>query len=869
MCCIITEGSIYKVKEKDGQHFVIKTEGKPYNGDDYKNQISGKNDTKPANDTNEVLPEKTSNNAKGSKKATKKTKISGDKMDDVIDKAKNTSKQANETKEFLQEIIIENANVLTNDSKQTNITADKIEDVIDEAKAKSTKINAILSSDSDPSMDEYNAGKVIVKIKPSLKQYLTSKGTTKGIRCKEECTGGATCLKHKKRWGCFCKKGFYYSGGSCIQAGNKNDVKIIFNNKELANNTEPSKTRTPKDNSTMAKWKKIDEELSNLKSAKRYNYSSYPPTMSLEFRNTVQEFAREFLKTESFEEFTDRINFAKESKMVNPVVLRYATTTAAFQREDMDNFVPELANSQMEMTQNKSISDGEGEDYAVTEYIEGRNIKPSDFRRMTGDREERKLEYWREDPLLHVFHTTLHVLELAMKLENWEDRRENREKSWPRLYEQFWFAHAQLIKRYGFERESVGVSPVKTISHNNMMKIRYGYKMGPYTRWALQDRKERCGINTTQRANLQRNFTNVERGDDRKSLDLIGEELAGWYHSSGHNFLADKCGGGTARSEVAARDPWFFGWHGHLEQIMRKYRNSKEIKYNLNKFRLTGGLAVKSVQVNQQRGPKNVLSTFTEIKKMTHKESFTMEYERISHRPFVYTIKLANPRRIRKKVMVRIWLVNRRNQKGAIMLDKFVYNTAEGNQIKRSSRSSAVTMKENRNGESNLERMAAHITKEIDETNNWKPKLDKKSETWCGFPHHLLLPRGRPARVGGSRYDLLVMVNDVAQDVNEGDDGVEHVICGHKFKNATLDTLPFGFPFDRDTEYVDIFSPAVRATRSVAYTKIRIKFEESGPTRSGGGDGGWNGNGNGNKRRNGNGFGILSDLWDMFGDWFG
>merc|ERR1712098_842022 len=101
MCCIITEGysAIYKVQEKDRHHFVIKTEGKPYNGDDYENQISSKNYTKPANGTNEVLPEKTSNNAKGSKKATKKTKISGDKMDDVIDKAKNTSKQANETKE--------------------------------------------------------------------------------------------------------------------------------------------------------------------------------------------------------------------------------------------------------------------------------------------------------------------------------------------------------------------------------------------------------------------------------------------------------------------------------------------------------------------------------------------------------------------------------------------------------------------------------------------------------------------------------------------------------------------------------------------------------------------------------------------------
>jgi len=44
---------------------------------------------------------------------------------------------------------------------------------------------------------------------------------TTGIRCKKECTGGATCLRHKKRWGCVCKKGLYYSGGSCISTSHK------------------------------------------------------------------------------------------------------------------------------------------------------------------------------------------------------------------------------------------------------------------------------------------------------------------------------------------------------------------------------------------------------------------------------------------------------------------------------------------------------------------------------------------------------------------------------------------------------------------------------------------------------------------------
>merc|ERR1712098_845828 len=44
---------------------------------------------------------------------------------------------------------------------------------------------------------------------------------TTGIRCKKECTGGATCLRHKKRWQCVCKKGLYYIGGSCISTSHK------------------------------------------------------------------------------------------------------------------------------------------------------------------------------------------------------------------------------------------------------------------------------------------------------------------------------------------------------------------------------------------------------------------------------------------------------------------------------------------------------------------------------------------------------------------------------------------------------------------------------------------------------------------------
>lgn len=63
-------------------------------------------------------------------------------------------------------------------------------------------------------------------------------------------------------------------------------------------------------------------------------------------------------------------------------------------------------------------------------------------------------------------------------------------------------------------------------------------------------------------------------------------------------------------------------------------------------------------------------------------------------------------------------------------------------------------------------------------------------DTFCGLPHHLLLPRwnqlqskGKGVKLlnvarsteAGENFQLLVFVNDVDQAVTEGSDGVEHM----------------------------------------------------------------------------------------------
>ena len=59
-------------------------------------------------------------------------------------------------------------------------------------------------------------------------------------------------------------------------------------------------------------------------------------------------------------------------------------------------------------------------------------------------------------------------------------------------------------------------------------------------------------------------------------------------------------------------------------------------------------------------------------------------------------------------------------------------------------------------------------------------------DTFCGLPHHLLLPRWHKqlklqwtnlnrSTKAGENFQLLVFVNDVNQEVTEGSDGVEHM----------------------------------------------------------------------------------------------
>ena len=116
-------------------------------------------------------------------------------------------------------------------------------------------------------------------------------------------------------------------------------------------------------------------------------------------------------------------------------------------------------------------------------------------------------------------------------------------------------------------------------------------------------------------------------------------------------------------SEVSARDPIFYRWHGHIEDIMQKYRDTKLPRYSLEDFALTDDIEVTNIKTIVENGLletdkelENILVTYFEEVDLKHSERSSIKYNRINHFPFKYQIQLKNQRKSTKKVIVRIWL---------------------------------------------------------------------------------------------------------------------------------------------------------------------------------------------------------------------
>ena len=160
------------------------------------------------------------------------------------------------------------------------------------------------------------------------------------------------------------------------------------------------------------------------------------------------------------------------------------------------------------------------------------------------------------------------------------------------------------------------------------------------------------------------------------------------YHSLGHLLISEHCSpegeegnGPMGYDMVSARDPIFYRWHGHLEQLLQNFRDRHLPKYTLADFQLSDRLAIGDVRVKStldfsfikpddmymvphgspdlqdrvRRGLVDILYSHTKTMNVTYDETTSINEVHMYHHPFVTKISISNPDKVEKKVILRIW----------------------------------------------------------------------------------------------------------------------------------------------------------------------------------------------------------------------
>ena len=205
-------------------------------------------------------------------------------------------------------------------------------------------------------------------------------------------------------------------------------------------------------------------------------------------------------------------------------------------------------------------------------------------------------------------------------------------------------------------------------------------------------------------------------------------------------------------------------------------------------------MGISSILRHENNQLSNILVTFMEVKDLELRENVRIRFNRLNHVKFQWRVEIGNRERSRKKVIVRIFMVILKTpgdptsftNKEPMLMDKFAHNLSgeEKEVLVRNSTENTLSMMESG---LTVERLTEEVTG--DGTEN---------KTWCGIPMNLYLPKSSEQ---GKDFLIMAFVHDVDQDVVEGLDGVQHVMCGHKDINIKMDSRGFGFPFDREFDF--------------------------------------------------------------------
>ena len=136
-----------------------------------------------------------------------------------------------------------------------------------------------------------------------------------------------------------------------------------------------------------------------------------------------------------------------------------------------------------------------------------------------------------------------------------------------------------------------GVKPVVPLNPSELKKsLGPGYRKGWYAWKTLGDRKEDCDVKSSNSSMVEimsNVYDKIKAEIARKqTYEEFSKFVETRYHNKGHIVIAKACSstydpltskgqGPMAFSEVSARDPIFWRWHGHVEDILQEYRDKQ------------------------------------------------------------------------------------------------------------------------------------------------------------------------------------------------------------------------------------------------------------------------------------------------------
>lgn len=470
---------------------------------------------------------------------------------------------------------------------------------------------------------------------------------------------------------------------------------------------------------------------------------------------------------------------------------------------------------------------------------------------------EAQLDYFREDTAINEHHGRWHVVYPGGGIPNPANPSGPRMTK-NRQGELFWYMHQQMLARYDTERKSFNLGRVQELKDytapipegynanlanfsnrkpNVKMHDLQGYKVSDH------DQLRKRLLAAAESGKLQKGTGTVPvtiellSSTAESTIGSVDASFYGSHHNLGHGLIADlrdpagpfpQRPGVMSRTTTAVRDPVFYRWHRHVDETMFLWQQTLQpydLKSGMPPVRirksLDGGVGVQqspdimvcllknipgsnASNFNGQAFADNTfggdanfakaLSSFNitngTLSTVMRKQTIPLPGGGTGTKPyldqeeFCYFLRFENTSDQPQKVTVRIFLAAKDfvdERRLWIEMDKFAHSLTpkQKSVVFRPGKLSAVVRKPAR--------------RPPDPPPQPHPGEDP-NYCDCGWPYHLLLPRGTTA---GMDFRLMVMVTDHQADLVGAEKKCGSMsFCGVKDADYP-DKRPMGYPFDR------------------------------------------------------------------------